>query len=783
MLCSLPLPATFRPAFFYHDEFPLLYLAPGKPASVPLPMTWDGATLLDVLTTAPQADAARTADGCALVIVPPVVLPTVAVPGTAPDGQRKAAPHLRRLLVTPLMLAARMILRRPYIRRLALQLLKRSPMLYRRAYAMMMTTGSVAAPVQPAPDHVAALSPRANAILRSLRTLDCSAPRPHGGKPRLAFVTPLPPERTGVASYAVELLIELSAHADIELVVAQDTTTLPPALAGLPLRSCAWFAEHGAGYDQVLYQIGNSPYHSHMFALLERHPGVVVLHDFFIGGVLAQAQMSGAAPQAWAEALFLSHGYSAVRTAETPAGRVQAHKDWPCSLPVLANATRVIVHSRHARQLAADWFGERAARHIDVIPHPRTPPASVDRAAARAMLGIAPDCFLVCSFGFIAPHKLTHELLRAWIGSTLHADRACTLVLVGANHDSPYGVEVEALIRGAGAGARIRIAGWTDEAVYRQYLQAADVGVQLRSEAKGESSGAVLDCLNYGLSTIVNANGSMAEFPADTVWRLPDIVDVAELSTALETLRADPARRSALRARAVALLDAAFRPAACAQLYLATLAHARTETATRDAAWCTALAHDGAGHQRPDAALPALAAALAANEHGIRRQLLVDVSDWAGPGATPDALAAGELRELLGQVRPDLRIEPVYLEHTGGAPRYRQARNAVGRLLGLGWPAQAEPVVDMHAGDIYYARAASPAVAAARDAGLLAAWRARGVTVTLAVHTAADAAAAHGMEADRLLCGSAALAQALAAPPASVAATAADAIGRPSKRL
>ena len=120
-----------------------------------------------------------------------------------------------------------------------------------------------------------------------------------------------------------------------------------------------------------------------MFALLERHPGVVVLHDFFIGGVLAQAQMSGAAPQAWSEALFRSHGYSAVHATETPAGRVQAHKDWPCSLPVLANATRVIVHSRHARQLAADWFGERAARHIDVIPHPRTPPASVDRAAAR----------------------------------------------------------------------------------------------------------------------------------------------------------------------------------------------------------------------------------------------------------------------------------------------------------------------------------------------------------------------------------------------------------------
>ena len=703
-------------------------------------------TLFELLTAAA---------GSVAVLPPPA-------PGLAPAAAAPAGAGLRRL-AAPLLLAARVVLRRPQVRQLALRILKRSPGLYARAYRMMMASGAgAAAGAQVQPGRVDTLSPRANAILRSLQRLQAAQDRQPGARPRLAFVSPLPPERTGVAVYATELLAELSAHFEIELVVAQLEVRLPPALAHLPVRQADWFAEHGDEYDQVLYQIGNSPFHSHMFALLARHPGVVVLHDFFIGGALTHAQMSGADPRAWSEALLYSHGYAGVRASRTADGRGQAHKDWPCSLPVLENATRTIVHSHHARQLAIDWFGADAARRIDIIPHPRTPPQVNDRAAARAALGIDADTFLVCSFGFVAPNKLTLELLRAWIASSLHTDPRCALVLAGANHDSPYGVEVEALIRSAGPNANIRIAGWLDDAAYRHYLQAADVGVQLRTNARGESSGAVLDCMNYALPTIVNANGSMAEFPPDAVWRLPDAFEAGELAAALETLRRDPARRAALGQGAVALLDAQFRPERCAALYLATLATARAATQARRAAWRTALAAATPAHERE---LQQLAAALAAQESSTGHKLLVDVSAWSRPDARPDPLAASQLAELLARTRGDLRVEPVYLDTAGNAPRWRQARNAAGRLLGLGWPEQDEPVVDVHAGDLFYAPdAAAPAVAAAFDAGLLAAWRARGVRVNLLVRsldggTLPPAAAA----ADRLLCATEAIAQQLAA--------------------
>lgn len=670
----------------------------------------------------------------------------------------------RKWWIKPLLASARAALRHPHARKLALDILKHFPAVYARVYRLMMAPGAAASVPT---GFTGMLSPRATTILRTLRYLSASTPAGAGKRLHLAFVSPMPPDRTGIATYAAELATELMAHADIEIIVAQPDVALPPALASVPVRSSAWFDEHGDTFDQVLYQFGNSPLHNHMLALLARYPGVVVLHDFFLGGMLAHAQMSGVMPGAWSEALLHSHGYNAVRTAAEDVdgtNNAQAHHAWPASLPVLEAATRVIVHSHHARQLAADWYGAAAARNIDVIPLPRTAPGQQNRQAARERLGIPADCFLVCSFGFIAPNKLAHELLQAWQSSALQKNPTCRLVLVGANHDSPYGMKVEQLLRESGTGNNVRISGWTDEDVYTAYLQAADLGVQLRTNARGESSAALLDSMNYGVPTIINTNGSMAELPADTVWRLADTFTVAELSDALESLWRDPARRKTLGQRAATHMAEKHRTGRCVDLYLTTLARARAETQAQDATRRTALANIAAGDE---AALMRLAESLAQNGDSTSarpRQLLVDISNWGHDGSTADPLARDQVRELLVRGGPGLRIEPVWLDTSASLPCYRQARNVTGRLLGLTWPHQPEPVVDIHPGDIFYAPdVAAPAPAAAAALGLFTSMRARGVLVNmLARGPLNDDSLAVAADANRVLCMSALEARQLA---------------------
>ncbi len=174
-----------------------------------------------------------------------------------------------------------------------------------------------------------------------------------------------------------------------------------------------------------------------------------------------------------------------------------------------------------------------------MIPLLRDSRVDDDKDGARKALGFKATDFLVCTFGMLVPTKLNHRLLLAWLKSPLAQDKACHLVFVGENHPGDYGEELLAIIHRSQVPRNIHIVGWTEQEVFRQYLASADVGVQLRTLSRGETSAAVLDCMNYGLATIVNAHGSMADLDKQTVWKLPDEFSDEELIEALETLWKD----------------------------------------------------------------------------------------------------------------------------------------------------------------------------------------------------------------------------------------------------
>ncbi len=602
----------------------------------------------------------------------------------------------------------------------------------------------------------------------------------NGGKRRLAFVSPLPPARSGIADYAVQLLPALLEYFEIELIVQQsDAVTLPAALAALPQHSAKWFVRNAHLYDQIIYQFGNSIFHSHMFELLQEHPGVVVLHDFFLSGVLEHEQSSGAVPDAWADALYHSHGYPGLRITLAKEDVEQAKDAYPCNLAVLENATRVIVHSDHALSLARSWYGADAGRNWTVVPLPRAAPPKQDRLAARHELGINPNAFVVCSFGFIAPTKLTHQLLQAWIESSLHADTECELILVGANHGGEYGVQVSRAICAAGAEHRIRIVGWSDDDVYHQYLQAADVGVQLRSVSRGETSAAVLDCMNYGLATIINANGSMAALPDHAVWKLPDAFTLAELGGALETLRSDTARRHALGTQARGLLQTRHSPQCCAQQYAEALDLAYAESHSDRYALARALAAMPE-LAADDQTLQQMAQGLACTPDPLApRQLLVDVTGIAQHDLKTgiERVVRNQVIELLHRPLQGFRVEPVYLSAQGGRWHYRYAKQYTRQLLGMDKGAERDPMIDVSSGDVFYCADYSPGtVVEAARSGLYDHWRARGVEVNFLIYDLlpvlrpeffpSNADIGHGAwlaciaeNADRLICISDAVAQ------------------------
>ncbi|WP_313706120.1 glycosyltransferase [Massilia sp.] len=513
-------------------------------------------------------------------------------------------------------------------------------------------------------------------------------------RPRLAYVSPLPPARSGIADYSAELVPELARYYDVDLVVDQDGVSDPYIAANFPLRSVTWFDAHAHEFDRVLYHFGNSPFHQHMFPMLERHPGIVVLHDFYLGNIVHHLCEHGYLPGLFRQSLYYSHGFSALADLVRNGLHAAVWK-YPNNKPVLDQAVGVIVHARYPQQLACEWYGPSSVRNWATLPLLRGRRAGASRAQARQQLGLSPSEFVVCTFGMLGPTKRNTALLAAWGASPLAQDPHCRLVFVGSNDGGAYGREFLLELERMKCAGKAELTGFVDTERYALWLAACDVAVQLRSKSRGETSAAVLDCLLHGLPTIVNAHGANAELPADVMYRLSDDFSQEELIEALTRLHADPLRRADLAACASAFIEAEHAPAAAGRRYVEAIEGFAAGQGS--VALCQELARTV-----PPAALPEVARALGANARpqGLR-QMLVDISALVQSDYKTgiQRVVRSVLHALLEAPPPGWRIEPVYT--SGAGTPYRYARRFTAGMLGItDWQLDDAPI-DALPGDIF----------------------------------------------------------------------------------
>lgn len=387
-------------------------------------------------------------------------------------------------------------------------------------------------------------------------------------QPRLAYVSPLPPLRSGISDYSAQLLPELAAHYEVEVIVDQQSVADDWIREHCVVRDSQWLLEHADEYDRVLYHFGNSSCHQHMFGLLAEVPGVVMLHDFFLSGIIEHMDRIKMERGIWRRSLWRSHGWKAWLQSCFGTKRKQLMRLYPCNRDVVEAALGVIVHSEYSRRLARQWLPPLLAEGWEVLPLVRPPLTKLNRQESRRALGLADDDLLVCSFGMVGQTKMNDRLLEAWLASNLAQTSRGVLVFVGENDAGEYGKQLMKRICESGEEDRCRISGWAEPEIYQHYLAAADLAVQLRTRSRGESSAAVHDCMNAGTATIVNANGSLADLPEDQVYKLADDFTETQLVEALQLLAAQPALRQRYGDRARKQLHKHHHPKACAKAYV-----------------------------------------------------------------------------------------------------------------------------------------------------------------------------------------------------------------------
>jgi glycosyltransferase involved in cell wall biosynthesis len=341
---------------------------------------------------------------------------------------------------------------------------------------------------------------------------------------RVAWFSPLPPARSGIADYSAELLPALAEHLHLELYV-EDGFKVERSLADrFAVRGYRAFAALAESYDAVVYHLGNNAdYHAGIYRRLLDHPGIVVLHEYVLhhlvrGMTLVQGDLAG-----YLDEVRYAYG----RTGESLARRNVA-KGIPLdvwSFPLFERAVDrslgLLVHNDFtAQKVLASRPGTRIARvpHHLCLGEGEGGDAEGGRsvAAVRAELGIPAGAFVVASFGFITPSKRLDVALRAFARVKARVPHAVYL-LVG--EVSPYYDFASVLSPELAAG--VTVVGRTEIDRFLLTMRAVDVAVNLRHPTAGETSGTLIRLLGTGKPVIVSENGAFAEIPDGCCAKVP----------------------------------------------------------------------------------------------------------------------------------------------------------------------------------------------------------------------------------------------------------------------
>ena len=336
---------------------------------------------------------------------------------------------------------------------------------------------------------------------------------------RLAYFSPLGPQRSGISDYSEELLPYLARGSDITLFVDgfrptnqqllsrfswHDYQADPASLNSLDI------------YDAIVYHMGNDHrYHSGIFDTMRRHPGIVVFHDFALQDFFLGLARQRNDLRFYLDELAVCHGNrERTRAAEyLQRGSVPPHVAAPLSFPLNARLARdaegIIAHSEWSRSRLEQIAPGVATARINMPVQSRT-------SSREQVRNDRDDCVSIASFGLLIPGKGIESVIKAL--SLLRDEYNFHYTLVGSENNY---FDVRAIIRAHDMEDRVSITGHVSLAEFERHITETDIALNIRERHVGETSASLCRIMAAGVASIVADVGWYAELPNDAVVKIP----------------------------------------------------------------------------------------------------------------------------------------------------------------------------------------------------------------------------------------------------------------------
>jgi len=320
------------------------------------------------------------------------------------------------------------------------------------------------------------------------------------GAVRIAWFSPFPPVKTGIAGRSGELVDALRAR-------GYAIDTYPEARAhDFPWR------RRLEPYDLIVYQFGNSSHHDYEWPYALRYPGLVVLHDTYVHHARAALLLREKRIDDYRAEFRWSAANISPDAAEIAiAGFDSAlYYNWAFTRGLVETSRLVAVHGEGARHELIESLADRTAgtqgatraARIVAIRLGEGVLVSADREArarrdVRAKYGIPQDAVLFGCFGGLTAEKRISQIVAAFRAIEPHAPDA-RLLLAGA---AAAHFDVAAEISGS---ETVTFTGYLDtDDDLTDHIAACDATLNLRWPTARETSGPWLRALAAGKPTVI----------------------------------------------------------------------------------------------------------------------------------------------------------------------------------------------------------------------------------------------------------------------------------------
>jgi glycosyltransferase involved in cell wall biosynthesis len=340
---------------------------------------------------------------------------------------------------------------------------------------------------------------------------------------KIAWFSPLPPQRSGISDYSELILKYLRDLATVDLWVGGFS---PQAHYYRDFRVINYDEQAHVlpllkTYDAVVYHMGNNAdFHAGIYEVFREYPGVVVLHDYVLHHLFYEYWLNVRKnSEGYLEEVGRQYGTAVRESARKglqPFSKLLCERDdvflYPLNRSIIKQARGVIVHSDFVKGLVENDAGGPVIR----LHHPYDPASGLNGKSSRKELGLPEDNLLLASFGYMTLNKRIERVLEVIAQQTSLRERVCYL-LIG---EAAPGCDLPGSIARYNLTEQVRLLGYLslDEAL--TYLNCADICINLRYPTMGETSGGLIRILALGKPAIVTNIGWYAELPDDCVIKI-----------------------------------------------------------------------------------------------------------------------------------------------------------------------------------------------------------------------------------------------------------------------